>query len=164
MQYEYIQDYIQAKISVNAPPSTTVPNKNDLKPILDILEDNFKREDLVEINGPAQDLTASKGSDYLLKELFDTKGTIEVEKRGKFGSRKEVKIVKFDFNDFNSTFEQIQDREEKVSKVFRMVADLLKKIQHPIEKVKDAIKNFISPLDQKPTQQKTINKSKGMGL
>ena len=38
MQYEYIQDYIQAKISVNAPPSTTVPNKNDLKPILDILE------------------------------------------------------------------------------------------------------------------------------
>ena len=161
---EYLKKELQAKISVNAPSSTTVPNKNDLKPILDILEDNFKREDLVKINGPAQDLTASKGSDYLLKELFDTKGTIEVEKRGKFGSRKEVKIVKFDFNDFNSTFERIQDREEKVSKVSEMVADLFKRIHYPIEKVKDAIKNFISPLDRKPTQKKTINKSKGMGL
>jgi len=102
-------------------------------------------------------------SDEIIKSLFDDKGRISEVKRGanKLGlGGEKVKVVEFDFKDFEEAYTKVKERESKIKKILTVGKDLVNRFRENVLQIKKALE----PKKEKaPVREKNQSKNQGIG-
>jgi hypothetical protein len=132
------------------------PSKIDLSDIIETLKSsvNYPRD--------VEYLYREYTSDEIIKSLFDDKGRISEVKRGanKLGlGGEKVKVVEFDFKDFEEAYTKVKERESKIKKILTVGKDLVNRFRENVLQIKKALE----PKKEKaPVREKNQSKNQGM--
>ncbi len=133
------------------------PSKIDLNASIETLKSSVNYPRDVEYLG--REYT----SDEIMKSLYDEKGRLSEVKRGanSFGlGGEKVKVVEFDFKDFEEAYTKVKERESKIKKVLAVGKDLVNRFRENILQIKKALE----PKKQKaPVREKNQSQNRGMG-
>ena len=155
---------LEAKISPKEYQSMAQTEKTALNPSKIDLSDSIETlKSSVNYPRDTEYLYREYTSDEILKSLYNEKGRVSEIKRGanKLGlGGEKVKVVEFDFKDFNEAYEKVQERESKLKKVLSVGKNLVNRFRENILQIKKALE----PKKEKASvREKNQSKNQGMG-
>jgi len=154
---------LEAKISTKEYQSMPKEEKTALNPSKIDLSDSIETlKSSVNYARDTEYLYREYTSDEIIKSLYDDKGRVTEIKRGanKLGlGGEKVKVVEFDFKDFNEAFKKVQERESKIKKILTVGKDLVNCFRENVLQIKKALE----PKKEKaPVREKNQSKNQGM--